>query len=170
MYILYLIPSAVWGIFKGDFKVISLLQSPNWPWEAKDQPSALSQLCPHCASSSLFFLYLILLNPGVQEGLCHGSVWQLLFSSTGTLQGNSSLKHPHTPGFEWDPHKESKYNRRKPPPSHTFHFSFRGTEARNYKDITQISLYFSIDKFAWQPECFLIFCFVWRQPGFEIAL
>lgn len=50
--------------------------------------------------------------------------------------------------------KESgKYNMMKPPPSYTFHFSFRRTEVRNYKDITQIPLYFSLNKFTWQPDC-----------------
>lgn len=46
-----------------------------------------------------------------------------------------------------------KYNMMKPPPSYTFHFRFRGTEMRNYKDITQIPLYFTLDKFTWQPDC-----------------
>lgn len=57
-----------------------------------------------------------------------------------------------------------KYNMMKAPPSYTFHFSFRGTEVRNYKDITQIPLYFSLDKFTWQPDC------VWSPAGSSWAL
>lgn len=41
----------------------------------------------------------------------------------------------------------------KPPPLYTFHFSFRGTKVKNYKDITQILFCFSLDTFTWQPDC-----------------